>query len=242
MSDTAALAAITFGAVSLARYARTVRPRWLWCSAGSLAVAVLIRWASALVALPLTACAILVLARRRPAIALVHGAVASLIVLAVLSPLLGPAFAHVTGRAAPGASFVGDLQAMGWDPLNAFRHEWVDIDGFLSFRLSNSLYYLLAPARWFFFTPLLAPFILVGLINVARQRDAVSVLLLVAWPLVVFGFIAGVHHQNPRLALPYLPPLAVLLAMGFAEVWWRVRSSRRLLLGLVLAAVSVGWR
>lgn len=94
----------------------------------------------------------------------------------------------------------------------------------------------LVPARWFFFTPALAPFIVPGAAAVLRARAAAPVLLLLAWPLVVLGFVAGMANQNPRFALPCLPPLAVLLAVGLSRWAHPDRRWRRLALGLVLMA------
>ena len=57
------------------------------------------------------------------------------------------------------------------------RREWTDMDGFLRYRLPNGLYYASAPARWFFFTPLLALFILPGAVAAiprARRRRSCS--------------------------------------------------------------------
>jgi hypothetical protein len=157
----------------------------------------------------------------------------------VLVPVAGPLAAHAMGRALDNAPFVGDLQVIGWHPLNLFRRTFDDIDGHLSFRLANALYYALAPARSFFFTPLLAPFILPGLVAILRMRAVTPILLLVGWPAMVWSFVAGMPGQNARFALTYLPPFAILLAIGFVAIF-RTASNRLRMALAVLLFIGLG--
>jgi hypothetical protein len=94
----------------------------------------------------------------------------------------------------------------------------------LAYSLPNGLYYALAPARPFFLTPLLAWLVLPGLWSVA-QRPGPSALLVAGWAGAVFAFHAGAPWQNFRFALAFLPPLAILAALGAATVH---RHSRRI--------------
>ena len=52
--------------------------------------------------------------------------------------------------------FTGDLEVYTWSPLNFARREFVTVDGRLSYRLPNGVYYGLSPAHPYYFTPLLA--------------------------------------------------------------------------------------
>jgi hypothetical protein len=112
-----------------------------------------------------------------------------------------------------------------WHPGNALRREFVTVDGRLRYRLPNGLYYALAPAHPFYFTPLLAPLLLPGLWTVVRLRHPALLWLIVGWAAVVYGFHAGAPWQNFRFTLAYLPPLAVLVAIG-AETVGRIRGVR----------------
>ena len=235
MADTSGLAAATLGVWALARYGRAGSLAWLLLAAAALAWAVLTRWIYGLVALPGAVYALLVLARRRPPAALAHGLSAALAAGLILGPVLVPVLDQVAG-AAETAPFVGNWQVYSWHPLNALGREFETVDGHLAYSLPNGLYYALAPAHWYFFTPILAPLLLPGLWAAARHGSAALLLLIVGWAAVVYGFHAGAPWQNFRFTLAYLPPLAVLVAIGAAHV--RQVAGRRLdrSLGLYLAS------
>jgi 4-amino-4-deoxy-L-arabinose transferase-like glycosyltransferase len=236
MSDTAGLAAATLGAWALARYGRGSGGRWLLLAAGAGAYAVLARWAYGLVALPLAVAALLLLARRPRRQAIAQAIAAAIIVLAVLSPVMvATVQGAVTADAGHGA-FTGDLEVVTWHPLNALEREFVNSDGYLSYRLPNSLYYALAPAHRAFFTPLLALLLLPGFFALGRQRTPLRLLLLIAWPATVYLFLAGVPWQNFRFVLPYLPPLAIVAALGITAIAGRLSGNGRHLFGLMLGA------
>ena len=242
MSDTLGLAAATAGAWAIVRYRRTGEARWLAISAGAFAWAMSTRWIYGLVALPFAGWALVLLARRRRRTGLLHAAGAAVVGAVILGPTLVPAIAGlVTGGNAP---FAGDLQVYSWSPLNALQRVFMTGDGQLIYNLPNGLYYALAPGSWWYFGPILAALVVRGLWGVLRRGTVSSVGLLVAWVVMVYGFHAGAPWQNPRFALAYLPPLAILAAVGFAQLRASGdRSIRRaapvwLVSGLALAAVG----
>jgi len=250
MADATGLAAATLGMWALARYGRDdATPfslTWLLLAAVALAFAILARWAYALVAIPATAYAVLLLARQERRRALGHGLAAALVVVAVLSPMWLPAlrtWAAAGGEALP---FAVDLHVYSWSPLNALRREFVTADGLLSYRWPNGLWYALAPAHRFYFTPLLAPLLLPGLWAVLRRRAAAPLLLLVGWAAVITLFHAGAPWQNFRFNLAHLPALAILLAIGAATTanWLAGRlqngAARRLALLLLAGYLLAG--
>ncbi len=250
MADTTGLAAATFGMWALARYGRddTARssPAWLLFAAAALAFAILARWAYALVAIPATAYALLLLVRQGPRRALGRGLAAALAVIVVLSPmwlLVLRAWAAAGGETLP---FAVDLHVYSWNPLNALRREFITADGLLSYRWPNGLWYALAPAHRFYFTPLLAPLLIPGLWAVLRRREAGPLLLLLGWAAVITLFHAGAPWQNFRFNLAHLPPLAILLAIGAAAVahWLAGRiengAARRLALLLLAGTLLAG--
>ncbi|HVC34156.1 MAG TPA: hypothetical protein VNL16_11660 [Chloroflexota bacterium] len=217
MADTTGLALATAGAWALARYARTGKVAWLVLAGAALAGAVTTRWAYALVAIPCAAYALLLLSRSNRHRAWLHAAPAILVVAAILGPTLVPTFHGLLFGNRP-APFSADLQVYTWNPLNALRRDFVTADGRLTYRLPNGLYYALAPARTYFFTPLLAWLLVPGLWSVARRPTAGPLFLIVGWAAVVYGFHAGAAWQNFRFTLAYLPPAAILVAIGTATI------------------------
>ena len=242
MSDTTALAAATAGAWALACYGRRDAHRsgvWLMVASGAVAYALLTRWAYALVAVPFTAYALLALAQRGRSVAIRHGLAAAAVALIVLAPVLAPA---IRSLASPGNDlpFAVDLQVYSWSPLNALRRQFVTADGLLSYRWPNGLWYALAPAHRFYFTPLLAPLLIPGLWAVIRRRAAAPLFLLIGWAAAIFVFHAGAPWQNFRFNLAHLPPLAILAAVGVELiVLWLARIKRPVLQRLALAALAL---
>ena len=231
MADTTALAAGTTGVWLTARWGRTNRTGTLLAAAASMAFAVLARWAYALVAVPVTVFALHRLAAtaggekpagRSPARAALQALGAAAVVAAVLSPVwigaaLGPVAEGSVGRA-----FAGNFEVYSWSPLNAARRAFVTADGLLRYRWPNGLYYALAPAHRYFFTPLLAAFLLPGAWWLWRSRNASRGWLLAGWVGVVLAFHAGAPYQNFRFTLAYLPPLAIVAGLGITGLWSRI--------------------
>jgi 4-amino-4-deoxy-L-arabinose transferase-like glycosyltransferase len=253
MSDTAALAFATMGVWALARYGRPAELEkkaggagWLLLAAASLAFAILTRWGMALVAIPATLYALIALIRRPARLAFLQASVATMVTIAILSPVLPSIWAVLLGSAGE-PDFVVDLLVYRWNPANAWRRSFETSDGFLNYRLPNGLYYGLAPARRYLLTPLLAIFVLPGLWRLLRERTALSLILVAGWIASVYLFLAGAAWQNFRFALMFLPPLALLAAIGLERTIGRQRPSRRWLIWLILvfgllASAQGGWR
>ena len=242
MADTLGLAAATAGAWALARYRRTGAARWLLLCALAFAWAILTRWIYGLVAVPVAIWGLVLLRRRPRRVALLHGAGAAAVGIVVLAPIAFPAVLGLIGGG--NAPFAGDLQVYSWSPLNAFHKTFTTGDGHLAYNLPTGLYYALAPANWWYFSPLLAALIAPGVWAVVRQKRIPALRILVAWAAIVLAFHAGAPWQNPRFALAYLPPLAILAAVGYdqlrraSHVQVRRAAAAWLLAGLALAAAG----
>jgi hypothetical protein len=240
MADTTGLAAATLGAWALLRYGRLHRAGWLLLASAALAAALLARWIYGLVAVPagLYVLWLLLGPQARPRRRLLHGAGATMTAAAILAPMLLPAIAGLWQRPGQAAPFAGTLQVYSWHPLNALQREFVTTDGHLSYRLPNGLYYFLAPAHRYYFTPLAAGFVLLGVFAVLRRgRGApAAAWTMLGWAGVVYGFHAGAPWQNFRFTLAYLPPLAVLAALGFETALGWAGPRWRLVPILLLAA------
>ena len=246
MSDTTGLAAATLGVWALVRYGRGAGGLWLVLAAAAVAFSVLTRWASGLVALACAGYALYALAQRPRRAAVRHALAAGLTVGVVASPLL---LSLAQGWQASGAAetaFVGDLEVVRWNPLNAIHSEFNTPDGLLRYRLPNGLYYALAPAHRYYFTPLLALLLPLGLWTALRRRAGAHILLVISWAAIVYLFLAGIAWQNLRFTLAYLPPLAILAAVGLVPLmeWlsgrWRWALPAVLGIGL-LGMASGGW-
>ncbi|MBI3732994.1 MAG: glycosyltransferase family 39 protein [Chloroflexi bacterium] len=241
MPDTAALAAATGGVWALARYARRNSLRWLLLAAGALAWAVITRWVYALVAIPCALYALVVLSRQPRRVALAHGLAAAIWVAVMLGPVVVPTVSAILKPGGGPIPFGADFEVYTWNPLNALRSEFVNADGHLVYRLPTGLYYTLAPAREYYFTPLLALFILPGLWVVARRRSLGSRLLVVGWAAIVYVFLIGAQWQNFRFTLSFMPPLAILAAIGLERTTGAIgRIPQRGLMGS-LVVVSLLW-
>ncbi len=241
MADAPGLAAATLGAWALARYFRTGRAGWLLLSAGAMAYAVLTRWAFALPAIPIALVALArlwMMARTQWKAALAQALAAAVVTSVVLSPLIASLLSPVPANAS--RAFAVDLEVYSWSPLNALRREFVTADGFQRYRLPNGLYYAALPLHPYYFTPLLALFLLPGLARLWRARRSALVLgLLGGWPLLVLGFHAGAPWQNFRFGLATLPPLAILAAAGIvAAAHWRSGRLRWLVAAVTLAGLA----
>ena len=231
MADTLGIAAATAGAWALFRYRSTGAARWLIIAAAAFDWAIITRWIYALVAIPFALWALTLLARRTPRTALLHMTGAVAVSVIILGPIVVPALA-------------GDLQVYRWNPANAVQREFTTGDGALSYSLPTGLYYALAPGAWWYFGPILGALIVPGLWAWLRRRAAPLVGFLVAWAVIVLLFHAGNPWQNPRFALAALPPLAILAALGYAQIRsaadTRIRraGSVCLVAGLALAAIG----
>ncbi|MEO7118269.1 MAG: glycosyltransferase family 39 protein [Candidatus Limnocylindrales bacterium] len=240
MSDTTGLAFATGGGWALARFARTGHAPWIVIAAVGLAFAIEVRTAYALVAVPLAVVAVVV-ARgiEHPIRRLAAAALVSALILAPMALPMLIAVAH--GEHVP---FAISLSSHGWDPFNAFRSSFDGPDGHFDFAQPMGLFYLLQPAQPYHLTPAFTLLSIVGGARTIRRPTAARVGTLVAWPVLMLGFLAGDTTQNTRFALAVLPPLAILAALGvawIAEGIGRLQPRGRTVANVALAtAVTLG--
>lgn len=222
MADTAGATAATLGAAATARFDVTRRRRWLAAGAAAIALACTTRWVYGLVAIAVGAAALAsVLARlrdpgRERRESLVDLGVGTAAALLVAAPTAVPMLAAVaTGAALP---FAADLAAYHWSLANVAQRSFETIDGRLEYDVPTGLYYVGQALRrgWLF---LLAPLAVPGLLAIGRRPRVMVVAVLVAWPLLVVGFLAGGGYQNARFFLAAFPPVAILGAAGTHALW-----------------------
>jgi hypothetical protein len=210
MADTTGLAAATLAAVGIARYGRSRRLVWLLLAAVGIAWATISRWIYGLVAIPFAIATLIYLWDGDRHRGLFHGLVAAIVAVLIVAPVVLPALTNLGGQVA----FNADFQVYSWSPLNGFRREFPTADGLLSYRFPNGLYYLLAAALPPFLAPVLVVFAPFGLVPCWRGRRSPLAVLVIGWLVVGYAFHAGAPWQNIRFILAYLPPLAILVALG----------------------------
>jgi hypothetical protein len=240
MADTTGLAMAGLGTWALVRYGRVGQARWLILAGAAMSYAVLARWAYALVAVPCVVYVVMILAKPVQRQWLTHLIGVSIAVGVLLGPLLVSTALAMRMGSTGDVPFGADLQVYTWNPLNAARREFVTADGFLTYTLPNGLYYLVAPARPYFFTPLIAWLAVPGLWSFVRRRTAAGGLI-VGWAGVLYAFHAGAPWQNARFTLAYLPPLAILVGFGLTEMDARLRlTDHRIGRGALAAVLTFG--
>lgn len=191
---------------------------WAAVGGAALGVAVLIRYASALLIFPL---AVYLLVRWRQWRSQPAGqgrwnprfrwAVAGL--LAALLPQLAYALTHSSF----GVGYSDWLS--GWAPLNFLSYTVTSTDGTSTFAHPMAVFYLLDPLYDVgagFLSVLWLPALLLGLGALILQRHWAALALLLAWWLVPALFYSGTPYQAQRFVLAYLPALAILVGMGVA--------------------------
>jgi hypothetical protein len=237
MADTTGLALATFSAFALLRYRRSNKVGWLIAASAALAYATLARWIYGLVAIPFATYGLSALPHLRNT-AVRHAIWAVAIAAALLLPVLGPPLLGLLSHPDAPASFAGNLQVYSWSPLNAFQRDFLTADGHLSYPWPNGVYYAVAPLNPAFFGLLLAPWALVGGWVAFKSWPPSRLGLIVGWIGIVYAFHAGAPWQNFRFTLAYLPPLAILCALGL--VWtWRMANSRIAVIALVCAVLGL---
>lgn len=131
-----------------------------------------------------------------------------------------------------------------WSPVHVFGNAFDGPDGHLSYGQNMFAYYVLRPlVSTGGLGPVLLPFLIVGVASLVASRRLDVGSLLLGWWLAFSLFYSGSIYQADRFVLSYLPPLALLSALGVTAILgWVYRQSgsvlRRLspLLSRLLAA------
>jgi 4-amino-4-deoxy-L-arabinose transferase-like glycosyltransferase len=216
MSDTTGLALATLGVWAMLRSERGATRHgawWLVVAAILLAWATITRWIYGLVALVAAAYVLAWLAHHRRPQRLAQATLAGLAGGVILAWVLAPALSQ-----GPTAPFLGTLETYGsdtWSLGNLVQRQFLTTGhGFVRYSLPNGVYYAAAPLHPFLLTPLLGLLAVPGLIGLARERAWQPAAVLLGWAGAMYLFHAGTTWQNLRYVLAYLPPVAVLAAVG----------------------------
>jgi 4-amino-4-deoxy-L-arabinose transferase-like glycosyltransferase len=242
MSDTTALAWAALAGWATVRYVRRRSAGWVVLAGAATVLAASTRYEYAVLVVPFGVAAAWALRRDpppAPGSGIRHGLAAVATMVVVVLPTL------LVIMSAPD-TVLDHGWLRGWSPLNAFRSRFATPSGMAEYPLpvaAATIRAALSPALLF---PLLAPAALLGawrLLGPAGQdgRRRASGAAVVGWGVALFLLYAGIPFHNPRWALSFLPPLAVLTAVGLATVAEHLSvRQRRMLVGGVAACLLVG--
>ncbi|HEY0583510.1 MAG TPA: glycosyltransferase family 39 protein [Chloroflexota bacterium] len=238
MSDTTALACATLGAWASVRYTRTGDLRWLVLASVALTWSLLTRWIYGLAVLPVAVAVIAGLGRLQPRRAALHVLAAvvpgGLLLVWVLVPVL---------QSAPGVPqpFIGTLETYGseiWRPANLLLREFQTTGhGVVRYPWPNGVYYAVALGHPFMLTPLLSLLAIPGVVLLVRRRAWRALWLLLGWTVGMYLFHAGSTWQNLRYVLAYLPPVAIVAAVGASRL---LQATNPRLMMLARAGIGLG--
>ena len=215
MSDIPALFWAVLSLFALLRYTDSSKRRWLILCAISLSFAYLARWIYLLLP-PLYMIALLIIWKHKVRwLDLVMAIILSLI-LAI------PQIIYSQINPTP---LLDHSWVEGWSPLNAFSQDFINIDGTFHYEKINALFYAYPAYDLSYLSPLLAIFIIMGCVALARQRQWRNIVLLLGWLILPYVFLAGIPYQNIRFALIIFPAVVLLIGFGLQAIISKPYSS-----------------
>jgi 4-amino-4-deoxy-L-arabinose transferase-like glycosyltransferase len=204
MSDIPGLFWTALSAVLLWAYLQSShKTRWLVLAGIALALACITRWIYLILA-PLWAICLLIEWR---------GHIRwrdSLVTLLGVTVIILPQVLYSTTNPWP---TLNHAWVEGWSPGNAFKSEFTNIDGHFQYDKINAVYYAQTYYDPYYLAPIFAPFLLLALWGLFRRGYA-QLLMIAAWALLPYLFLAGIPYQNIRFPLIVVPAVAILAGVG----------------------------
>jgi 4-amino-4-deoxy-L-arabinose transferase-like glycosyltransferase len=226
MADIPALAWAVLSAIALWVYLRGGSRGWLIASATLLALAGVTRWLYLALVIPWGMGLILTRPLRWRDVLIAALPAVGLLALQLLY-----------SRASPYATF-SHAWVQGWSLENAFRREFVNVDGHFLYDLENWRFYAQPFYEVYYLAPIFIPLLLIGLLALIQAKERTVWIMLAAWALVPYSFLAGIPYQNIRFPLIVFPAVALLVGFGIhAVLQWSKRQHSRLL--VVRAAIGL---
>ena len=217
MADMLALFWAALAAWLLVRAWRNGRPAgWLVGAGAALAFAAITRWLYVLLA-PAFGLYLVYQMRRQPypwwliALPVISG-------LAVLLPQIAISLNRPEGLL--------HSWLLGWNPANAFRRQFDNVDGHFDYALPIGLFYAEPAAHPAYLFPLLGLAALWGGWRLWGDKAWGPLILLGGWGGGVYLFLAGIPYQNFRFGMTLYLPLVVLAASGLNAVWENASTRR----------------
>lgn len=217
MADAPAIMWAFVSALTLVRYTRTHRARWLLLASLTLALAILTRWVFGVLIAPWALACLLTWRSAGAKRTVAHAA------LAAALPL--PLFALQYGALIPSNS-IEHAWLVGWNPVHALMRTFDNADGHFEYALPVGLFYAQPLAHPSYLFPLLTPFVVVGLWAMRRATSTLRIVV-VGWLAAAYLFLMGIPYENFRFGLTLWPPLVVLMGVGLEWVWQKMDGGRR---------------
>lgn len=206
MADIPALVWAVFSAIALWAYLRNNLRRWLVAAAILIALASVTRWLYlALIVSWGMALLLTKPARWRDAIA---AAIPASVILFAQSAY---------SRTSPYPTF-NHAWVEGWSVGNAFRREFINVDGHFLYEMENWRFYAQPFYESYYLAPVFAPLLVIGLLGLVWRGQRAQVATLVGWTLLPYIFLVGIPYQNIRFPLIVFPAVAILAGTGLEAV------------------------
>lgn len=102
-----------------------------------------------------------------------------------------------------------------WSPANAFQREFDTAEGHFEYAQINALFYARPFYDSIYFSPLLTPFLIIGLITLLHRQNGAVLLILAGWIVLPYLSLVMFPAQNVRYSLIMLPGVFLLAGFGF---------------------------
>jgi 4-amino-4-deoxy-L-arabinose transferase-like glycosyltransferase len=232
MADIPALAWAALSAIALCVHIRGGSWRWLMAAAILLAIASVTRWLYLSLAIPWGAALLFA----KP--------VRWRYVLPAMMPAATILLAQVAYNAASPYPALNHAWVQGWSIENAWRREFINVDGRFFYEMENWRFYAKPFYDAYYLSPILAPFLLPGVLALVPGEKRAPLAIMIGWALLPYLFLVGIPYQNIRFPLIVFPAAAILVGMGLETVmqwsnrWPRLSQGRWVVAGLVVALGS----
>jgi hypothetical protein len=235
------------------RFHRTLNRAWLALAAFTLGWAMITRWIFGLL-IPVWGLALLVQTAEQAKIAREagHGTGSSFyrrqisvfgIAGAAFLLAISPQIALIANDAGHGVvAHIGDLQTVGWNVTNMWQSDITNVDGHFHYTLPVALYYALPLVHPDYVSLWFTPLVLVGVW--ALRRQGFSLVLLLGWVAVMWGWLAGTAWENWRFPLAFFSPLAIMTGIGLHSLFRLTTHRQAIAIGAwitVCLLAAMGW-
>ena len=217
MSDSLGLMFAAWGMWQFVKYFNTGKLKNIISAFIVFSLAIMTRYAFALLAVPLIIYLIYYLTVQKPVRFknIKDSLIAFVIGLIIFIPQLYYLFSY-------GVSYLqyeGEhgTWAAEWSFLNFFRKDFMTFDGTMHYKLWNGLYYLSPVFHPMYLLIFGIPF-LTGLYLLIKRKQKSILVLLFGWIAVYYFYLSGNPFQSLRYTMSFLPAMAIVSAYGLAEI------------------------
>ncbi len=126
-----------------------------------------------------------------------------------------------------------------WSLKNFWAAELTGLEGVVSTKFPNLIFYSKALSDPFFIHPFFVLLVGLGLLGIFQNSQRSHVILLIGWGLSTYLFLSGLPVQNPRYCLQVFPIIAILTAFGFDYFKQRLKITSFIDLILIVGIIGV---